>query len=247
VQRVFLTINKKIKNFTNNRVQGYYSKNCGIYASIRYKLCSEFINKWQNKINIKLSRGFFFDKKIESIKQHWENDLDNSKNKLKLKKFSYMSKIYGFSINLDKNLLIKSLIYRNTCIFTKKIFSTFSMPIKTKILRKGLFRINLIKILKRRMDGSGYISLKDPSSFDFFSTKLKNFYKISKIYYYKNVSKDNYGYMQIKQKNYSFIDISFKKNIKFKHLSNTYFKKNKWLINSFEVRGSTILNIGKNI
>jgi hypothetical protein len=36
---------QKIKNFTNNRVQGYYSKNCGIYASIRYKLCSEFINK----------------------------------------------------------------------------------------------------------------------------------------------------------------------------------------------------------
>jgi len=238
---------QKIKNFNNNRIQAHYSINCGIYSTIRYRLFSLFLNKWQNKINIKLSRGLFWYKKIESIKQNYENDLENSKSKLKLKKFSYLSKIYGFAINSDNKLLVKSLMYKNTRIFTNKLLSVFALPRKTKIIRKGLFRLKLIKSLQRRIFGSGYTSIKEISSFDIFSSKLINFYKISKFYFYKNVNNGRYGYLSIKQKNFRFIDISIKNNIKFKHQLHPYFKKNKWLINSFEVKSPTILTIGKNI
>jgi hypothetical protein len=118
-------------------------------------------------------------------------------------------------------------MYKNTRIFTNKLLSIFNLPIKTKILRKGLFRLKLITNLQRRIFGSGYMSLKETSSLDLFSTKLKNFYKISKFYFYKNVNYSRYGYLRIKQKNFRFIDISIKNNIKFKYQLHPYFKKNK--------------------
>jgi len=239
---------QKIKNFTNNKIQEYFSKGLGIYATTRYILFSNYLNRWQNKINNKLSRGLHWYKSIVSKKQYFENDNVTSINNVKFNKFSYISKISGFYLNINNQFLIKSLMSKNIRIFKNNLLNIFMISTKRKILKKGLFKIKLISNLRKQMMGSGYISLKqEVLSLDFVSNKLKNFYKLNTFYYYKNVNSEKFGYFYTKQKRYNFIEISYKKNIKFKNQVNSYLKKNKWLINSYEVRESTLLNSGKNI
>lgn len=231
------------------RVRRYYSKYWSVYSDTRHTLFNIHLSGWYNKLSTSYNQNIAFSRIIESRKYTYSDDLASSIVESRQNKYSYLSKIIVFNSSDIKQLLSKALSSAYIRPISSLMSFIFKLPNKNSIIRGNFFNLNLLKKLRGIMYISRYMSIRSEfCTVDLGSRSLVDFYKIVNAYSKVSSYSNSHGKFSSKMKRSSFVKRR-KKSHEFQLISKlpTYFKKNKWIFNSFEVSSGTLVSLNGNV